>query len=104
MKERDLRFKSRLPNIFQTPEKRYALQVTFAERSIETKVVILERETEGIPEHAQLYGSPSILFDGSNLFGAKPKKYSSCRLYGRNGYPGKKEIIEKLESNGANRL
>ncbi len=88
------------PNFSKTKAE---LATAMEELSIEAKIVMLDREEENIPEHALLYGSPSILINGSDLFGAKPSKYSSCRLYGRKGYPNKMEIMNKLELLGASK-
>ncbi len=48
------------------------------------------------PPYVSKYGSPTILVNGADLFGAKPTDYPACRLYGSRGYPTKEEIAEKI--------
>ncbi len=48
------------------------------------------------------YGSPTILVDGADLFGASLPAtfYPACRYY-RNGVPGTAEIVERLKRSGS---
>ncbi len=48
------------------------------------------------PEYVSKFGSPTILVNGTDLFGAEPTEYPACRLYGSRGHPTKEEITEKI--------
>ena len=45
------------------------------------------------------YGSPTILVNGKDLFGApSPAKYDAAFRYYQSGVPGRKQIVEKLKA------
>jgi len=72
------------------------LKAAIDQLKIIEKIKIWNSEDPSSPERASHYGSPTILIDEKDLFGAEPSPNPSCRLYGSLGYPTKDKIVRRL--------
>jgi hypothetical protein len=64
---------------------------------LDVEFEVWKSDDTNAPEYASRYGSPSILLNERDIFGAPPSPNPSCRLYGKFGYPMADEIIEKMQ-------
>lgn len=76
------------------------LKSAILELGIEEEIIVWERSDQSAPNRARNFGSPSILIDREDLFGADPSPNPSCRMYGVKGFPTRAEIIKKLSQSG----